>query len=262
MHRTTTEFRHPPFSSTNAVLAIHGSASSGRQWKALAEQLRGTAHVYTPDLPGYGTSAGDTGDRLEALTRIVEQQTEGVHLVAHSFGGAIALCLAHAHPDHVASVTLYDPITAQPDVTGRYPLPGALDTIWRRYAHASPPKLMSRFYDFWASGNTWKDLAPDQQGRLLRDHPGLYRDITEITSGQWAIPRYAYRGPVKIFRGQLSPRVTAEIADHIARAHRKATVIPLPGMGHFAPLTQADALNAHLIPAILNSRAPVSSRAA
>ena len=93
-----------------------------------------------------------------------------------------------------------------------------------------------------SSGRQWQDLTPHQQERLLRDHPGLCRDMTEITSGHWAIPLYAYCGPVTIFRGQLSPRVTADMAQHIARIHPRVSVISLQSMGHFAPLVQADAL--------------------
>ena len=253
MQRISIETRHALFSQQNAVLGIHGSASSGRQWHALAERLGGVAHVHAPDLPGYGASAQDAGARLTSLAGILERRTERFHLVAHSFGGAVALRLAHAYPDRVASVTLYDPITAGPDANGHHPLPGALDSVWRRYADAHPSELMSRFYDFWATGTTWAELAPRQQQRLLRDHAGLCRDMMEITTGLWAVPKHAYQGPVKIFRGQLSPKVTVEMAEQIASTHPEASVIPLSGMGHFAPLTQTDALNLHLVPAILNN---------
>ncbi len=255
------DIRHSRPPSQKVVLALHGSASSGRQWQALAKRLQGTAHVIAPDLPGYGTSATDTGERFAAPARIIEQRAEPLHFIAHSFGGAVALRLAHAYPNRVASVTLYDPIAAGPDATGRHPLPGALDTIWRRYADAPPPELMSRFYDFWATGRSWADLTPDQQERLLRDHAGLCRDMTEIKSGRWTVSKHAFGGPITIFRGQLSPEVTAAMAHRIARTHHQVSVIALPGMGHFAPLAQTDALNAHLVPAILNACAPEPSHA-
>lgn len=235
------------------VLAIHGSASSGGQWRALSDQLTGRMQVIAPDLLGYGKAASCVCDRLAALEHLLFLCGEAVHMVAHSFGGAVALRLAHAHPERIKSLTLYDPISAQPSASGYHRLPAELDSIWRCYADAPAPELMSRFYNFWANDSTWSDLLPRQQERLLRDHPGLCRDMMEITAGRWAIPNPRYRGPITVFRGQLSPRVIADMAQRVARDHVGASDIQLPNMGHFAPLTQTAALNGHLISAILDN---------
>lgn len=268
MQRAASEFEHlhEQFRNTASdlplVLAIHGSASSGRQWRSLADQLSGAARVCAPDLPGYGSAARDTMDRLAVLGQVIRHSTGLINLVAHSFGGAVALRLAHEHPDRVASVTLYDPITADPDATGRHRLPGALDNVWQCYADGHPTELMSRFYDFWADGTKWANLQLHQQERLLVDYSGLYRDMTEITRGDWAIPQHTYRGPITVFRGQLSPRVTIEMAQNIAYAHSRTSVVTLQGMGHFAPLTQSQQLNAHLRTAIFENSAGVTAHAA
>ena len=38
------------------VIALHGSASTGAQWRSLAGYLEGRFQIFTPDLPGYGQS--------------------------------------------------------------------------------------------------------------------------------------------------------------------------------------------------------------
>lgn len=48
---------HPISSDMPAVLAIHGSASSGAQWQPLIDELDGQRIVLAPDLPGYGPAA-------------------------------------------------------------------------------------------------------------------------------------------------------------------------------------------------------------
>ena len=39
------------------VIALHGSASTGAQWRSLVGYLEGRFRIFTPDLPGYGASA-------------------------------------------------------------------------------------------------------------------------------------------------------------------------------------------------------------
>lgn len=231
---------------TPVVIAIHGSASSGRQWSALAATLEGRARVVAPDLPGYGKAVDNGADRLAFLRGAIPSARGRVHLVAHSFGCAIVLKLAHACPTRVASVTLYDPITVQTDASGAHRLPGTLDRIWRTHAAAPATELMRLFFNFWSSGDRWSDLEPEQQARLIRHHPGLCRDMAEITRGDWSIPQPRYDGPLAIFCGQRSPEVILRMAHEIAGAHRGASLTFLPGLGHFAPLTDPEAVNPYI----------------
>ncbi len=96
------------------VLAIHGLTGHGQRWRTLATRHLPEIAVAAPDLLGHGRSswaAPWTIDaNVEALATLVEDHADGpVVVVGHSFGGAVALNLAAACPDLVASVVLLDP---------------------------------------------------------------------------------------------------------------------------------------------------------
>ena len=70
------------------------------------------------DLPAHGAAAGGETDMIDcaaAVARVMAAQAERGHalhgVVAHSFGGAIALNLAAAHPNLVSGLVLLDPAT-------------------------------------------------------------------------------------------------------------------------------------------------------
>src|SRR5688572_6699464 len=78
------------------VVLLHSSASSGAQWRALAERLSSRYRVIAPDLYGYGATAHWPGQgpfHLEREAEIVEallaRVGEPAHLVGHSYGGAV-----------------------------------------------------------------------------------------------------------------------------------------------------------------------------
>jgi pimeloyl-ACP methyl ester carboxylesterase len=89
---------HCPVQGTGApVVALHGSASSGGQWRSLVGYLEGSFQVLTPDLPGNGRSpalcpaASGLAPVADALDRVIARPGQPVHLVGHSFGAAVAL---------------------------------------------------------------------------------------------------------------------------------------------------------------------------
>lgn len=96
------------------VLAIHGLTGHGKRWQPLATQHLAEIGVAAPDLIGCGRSswvAPWTIDaNVAALAALLEHQADGpVVVVGHSFGGAVAMHLAAAHPDRVAGLVLLDP---------------------------------------------------------------------------------------------------------------------------------------------------------
>lgn len=80
---TCIETRHRKFAVP--ILALHGSASSGRQWRALAETLAGSRPVVAPDLAGYGPGGiaelDELDDRFAPLEDLLRSFDQPVHLV-------------------------------------------------------------------------------------------------------------------------------------------------------------------------------------
>ncbi len=95
------------------VLLIHGMVSDSTTWSRAAEQLaeRGF-RVLAPDLLGHGDSdkpedgyeLADFADSLVAL--LTELDAENATVVGHSFGGAVAMQLAHDRPELVRRLVL------------------------------------------------------------------------------------------------------------------------------------------------------------
>jgi lipase len=96
------------------VLAIHGLTGHGKRWQPLATQHLAEITVAAPDLIGHGRSSWAAPWTLDAnvaaLAELLKHQADGpAVVVAHSFGSAVALHLAAAHPDRVAALVLLDP---------------------------------------------------------------------------------------------------------------------------------------------------------
>jgi len=96
------------------ILAIHGLTGHGMRWQTLATQHLSNFSVLAPDLLGHGRSSWEAPWTLDtnvaALADLLARETtRPVVVVGHSFGGAVALKLAVARPDLVASLVLLDP---------------------------------------------------------------------------------------------------------------------------------------------------------
>ena len=114
------------------ILALHGWLDNAESFRQFAAQLP-ECRVVAPDLPGHGLSPWKNGDNgyliwssTQVLYDLLKEQTgeQGgpVHLVGHSMGGAIGLCLAAAFPERIRSFTLIDsagPLSTPPADVGR-----------------------------------------------------------------------------------------------------------------------------------------------
>jgi lipase len=98
-----------------SVLAIHGLTGHGQRWAPLADRYLPDVAVAAPDLIGHGRSTWSAPWTIDAnaaaLAGVVEADRPAgpVVVVAHSFGGAVALRLAALRPDLVKALVLLDP---------------------------------------------------------------------------------------------------------------------------------------------------------
>lgn len=104
----------PPAAPT--VVLVHGVAVSARYLVPLAERLAARAHVYIPDLPGYGRSDCPAGRDLtvpelaDALLAWMDRTgLDRPHLLGNSFGCQVIVDLAARRPDRVDRLVLQGP---------------------------------------------------------------------------------------------------------------------------------------------------------
>lgn len=107
--------------SAPPLILLHGGRDHSRSWDWAAEALRAKWHVIAPDLRGHGDSEwspdGDYGTlaNLYDLAQLIHQQDLApVTVVAHSFGGNIALRYAGTYPEKVRRLVAIEGLGPSP----------------------------------------------------------------------------------------------------------------------------------------------------
>ena len=96
------------------VVLLHGTAGSPRQWRDLVDCLPEDFETVALDLPGYTVQEAPAVSRsLTSEAEMIFRKLRGfgrpVHLVGHSYGGALALRIAVTWPMAISSLTLFEP---------------------------------------------------------------------------------------------------------------------------------------------------------
>lgn len=250
------------------IVYVHGLAASQAFWYMAGAQLLsrlGEGLLY--DLRGHGksglpesgfgvtTMADDLIGLLDAL------DVEQAHVVAHSFGGMIALLAALKQPERVRSLVLAD-------VRVR-PLQQTLDLPARNI----PPKLAGRLKEIGIELQALSDqddgidylktvariqlAAGDEANDLLREiyrHPKLFRNqrnaekwislterasfVEDLKHGESFQPRDLAKltQPMLVLFGGAS--TTGPSARALARLCPNAILHEIPDVGHFFPMSQ------------------------
>jgi pimeloyl-ACP methyl ester carboxylesterase len=245
--------RHIP-----TVIALHCSGASGRQWRGLAAMLSPHANVIAPDLKAHhaGTPEGrphiSLMNEAAPVVRLIDASASPVHLVGHSYGGAVALRAALERPNHVASLTLYEPtafsLLRSLGQAGRV-LHDDIAVLASRISHAVNEgrhgEAMRSFYDYWQGKGAWSQLPSDTRLMLAArvveipaDFNALFTDVMQLRQ----LRRLSI--PTLLITGKNSPEPSRAVAAHIARVIPKGRNIELAGAGHMGPLTHRETVAA------------------
>jgi len=236
-----------------SVIALHCSGATGWEWRLLDSYIGHRFSLITPNLIGTDGAERWSGehefrltDEAAPIVSAIDAARKPVHLVGHSYGGAVALRCAIERPAKIASLTLYEPaafyalrtmvdgivaldqITAIANEVGRCILTGA-------YRAAA-----KQFVEFWNGHDSWTTMRPETQDAVIRYIPKVYLEFSAMVGERISLTAYQQLScPVLLLQGDSSPEPMRMIARQLTKSMRLVSLRTVSGAGHMGPLSHA-----------------------
>lgn len=241
------------------VVFCHGTPWSSRLWEPIATALSAGYEVYLWDMPGYGRSSMDEGADVSLgtqgrlLAALLEHwELASPHVVAHDYGGAVALRAHVVHGAGYASLALVDVVALAPWGSEFFRLVRENAGVFA----ALPDPLHEALVAAYVRGASAQGLTAAAERALVEPWTGpagksaFYRQIAQADQRftDEVEPRYPeLTMPVRVIWGEDDAWIPVD------RAHRLAAAIPgaeldlVPGAGHLIQLDAPEALTASLL---------------
>ncbi|MGE0717885.1 MAG: alpha/beta fold hydrolase [Alphaproteobacteria bacterium] len=245
------------------IVFLHGTASTAAQWAAIRAPFAGDFATVAVDLHGYGDSDPWTAERrieladeASAVAAVLQRVAGPVHLVGHSYGGAVALKLALTGREPLASLTLIEPASFHllsdvhpADAAALAEITAVADAV----TNLRPEEGLPTFVDYWNGAGTWAGLSAGRRAglcrlagtiamnfRTARTEPARLEDCTRL------------RVPTLVLTGERSTRAAKWISARLAAALPRHLARTVEGAGHMLPRTHPEtvihAIAAHVAP--------------
>jgi pimeloyl-ACP methyl ester carboxylesterase len=160
------------------VLLLHAWMSSRAQWDPLMHRLGGRHRCIAVDLHGYGDnppapqgedfSLDDDVELIRGYLSDLALANEPLHIVAHSYGAAVALRFAQRLPACVASLTLYEPTAfnvLDEDSQEAAAVAGLVHRVSSLVADGRGLQAAKFFIDCWNGPGSFEHLSTLQRAR-------------------------------------------------------------------------------------------------
>ena len=251
------------------VVCLHSSTGSHAQWRALSAALASRWQVVLPDLHGHGRSPAWPADLQNSLyvdAAAVAQRcgaalSNGIHLVGHSYGAAVALQIALRHPQQVRSLTLYEPVVfgviarMAPGDASLTEIRTVADAVAAGVTRGDLNDASRHFIDYWASAGAWAAMTPTQQAAVCSRIATVERHFEALFAAAWG-PGVLSRltMPILLMYGSHTRAPARRVVELLGAAMPHAQPRELSGAGHLGPITHAalvnDCMTTHLDPVL------------
>jgi pimeloyl-ACP methyl ester carboxylesterase len=239
------------------VTLLHASLASKRQWRKLQQLLAGRYRLLGLDLLGYGdtplpaqTDGFTFAREIDLVERLLGRVDGPVHLVGHSYGGALALKTALRHPDRVRSVYAHEPVLfALLKKEGRLADWTEIETVILQAAHHAQhgrlEKAAQGFVDYWSGAGAWQKNSEDRKRALTQLIPKVLLDFAAISHDADDLATYRkLTVPALLTAGDTGAQTGRSVTELLSQALPQGSLRIVEGAGHMAPVADADRINA------------------
>jgi pimeloyl-ACP methyl ester carboxylesterase len=239
------------------VACFHSNASHAGQWRSLMDLLSPRYRVLAIDSYGCGKSPewpSPTEITLADEVALAEPLLTGplpMHLVGHSYGGAVALRAALQHPQRYASLVLYEPTLfalvdhVQPPPNGTEGIKSAVMAAAACLERGDTDGAGRCFIDFWMGPGNWDRMPAERRAPLAASIANVRRWAHAlVTDPVQPDDLRELRMPVLLLTGARSPESAHAVIRVLRGLLPNATTIELPDLGHMAPVSHPQPVNA------------------
>jgi pimeloyl-ACP methyl ester carboxylesterase len=232
--------------SGDPVVLVHGSWVDQHSWDLVVPGLSQALQVVTYDRRGHGLSSMgprphpvrvDAADLAGLLTALDHYPA---HIIAHSYGGAVALRLASDHPEMVRSLAIHEPAfvgllasdpTTAPEAERLMQGVHQMQALIRAgHPEAAAEQLVDQFS---TEPGAWDRMPQSLRSTFVRHADRWaeeYADPDALAPDRAALHELLI--PVLLTEGSLSPPFLHRITQALAALLRNEHIQELPDVGH------------------------------
>lgn len=237
------------------ILLLHSSGASRRQWTRLREPWSDRYRTLGLDLWGYGDTPMPAATKdfsldceVDLARALIRRVGEPVHLVGHSYGGAVALRLALDSPELVCSVSVHEPVLfhllREQHCSNQWSeIQRISQQVLDRVHDGDLAGAAMLFVDYWSGEGAWRSLSPPQQERMAsfaRKAPLDFQALFHETDPLETYRRLA--GQVLVTVGESTRSPTSKVAEMLGSVLGPDSLQLVPRAGHMAPITSPEAI--------------------
>ena len=239
-----------------SVILIHSSVSGNRQWRVLTEALMDRYRVLAINLFGYGQTTswpGSSPQSLYAQAQLVltlcEEVGTPVHLVGHSFGGAVALKAAQLLGARVGTLILLEPnpfyVLKQCGRTQAFLEARSLRDHVKCFGSLGDwPIVAERFADYWLGDGSWNSMPEKRRAAFAESLTPNFHEWDAVMEEETTVEEWkALTATTLVVSDAATRRPIREIVDILARNCPHWTFRTVAEGGHMGPLTRPELTN-------------------